>query len=513
MDVPVALPTVPFIHNLQNAKMSSSQEAVNRTKIVLKLLESKAAASSLPQQPNGGGVQPSGNTTESRGNKRNKSGRSASANTRREVAGADKCIKNARKSLPQKHRDCGSSKSTANPAAAANNNNNDDEQNKNNKRNMKKVLRMSTEAYSDRVGQQGGGAARRVRDGGGVASGGGTAGGITRGGGPGGERRRMSAAAQAVQVAFRQRMFHRFVWAQAYLRSPTHTFGLFKRCLHVLHGPANITATASAPRLPAAPGAASTSLETAMNVSWNDAWPEAPGFCVALLHHAHAADSAFLGHVRWRRESSHLSEPSRSITEGMTEPGSLLATATAKAAAGGSAAAANLSTQAQNPQQQPQEQQQRPDGVQLFERKHAIRTAAVRSMLIDLRVPFLPGALDAAMEDLEKTIALESSTTAATTAVGGKSTPTMGDKGRPGGNIEEAAKRFTPGNGDGDNRARGTGGRFKPHHGGGLSFAEWYSWWIRHLPFDPASTGCLLKTVRCAKALHAAENLAASEFS
>ena len=40
----------------------------------------------------------------------------------------------------------------------------------------------------------------------------------------------------------------------------------------------------------------------------------------------------------------------------------------------------------------------------LFERKHAIHVAAVRPVLVDLRVPFGPGALDAAMEDLERAI-------------------------------------------------------------------------------------------------------------
>lgn len=460
---------------LNKTNWKSYQEAVARTKIVLKLLETKAATTlSLPPH-NGGGGNASGGfpSATSNGNASSEAkrcfvgARNSSANARRDrrrPTSASAVVTNSTP-LPKKKQD-----GTGNCAAA--------NYGKNVKRNMKQVLRTSTEAYSDRVGHHGGGAARLHRNNnsraGGAAAGGGASGGITAGGG--GERGRMFAAAQTVQVAFRQRMFHRFVWAQAYLRSPTHAFGLFKRCLTVLRG---VGAAQAAPSGAAPAGALATrQAEAPMDVNSIDAWPELPGFSLSLPHHVHAANPIFLRYVRWcRLESSN-----SSFGEGVRGAPATLPVAAA------AVESPQLLTSAQEPPRLRQ-QQQPPEGAQLFEKKHAIRTAAVRSMLVDLRVPFLPGALDSAMEDLERIIAREGA----------------GDGGSDRDVTGAATRSKPPANGVGK-----AGGGKLGQHTAEISFAGWYGWWIRHLPFDPASTGCLLKTVRCAKALHGAEISAAA---
>lgn len=115
-------------------------------------------------------------------------------------------------------------------------------------------------------------------------------------------------------------------------------------------------------------------------------------------------------------------------------------------------------------------------------------------MLADLRVPFMPGALNAAIEDLEKVIADEGGRDAAGAARSGVRPTGAGSNGKGGANVWGGRNKTA---------------RFGQH--GGLSFVSWYGWWVRHLPYDPASTSCLLKTVRCALAMHAAEMAAARE--
>lgn len=500
------------------------QEAVARTKIVLKLLETKAtaaaaAASSLPQPNGGGGGNTSGafpRSASSNGNPGSEVKRSSvgapnggSVDTRRDrrrpasaaAAVATTTTATAASTTntfaPKKKQDGTTSKRAAVAAAAAD---------KGARRNMKQVLRSSTEAYSDRVGRHGGGAARLCppssysRAGGGAAAAGG---GISTGGG--GERGRMFAAARTVQVAFRQRMFHRFVWAQAYLRSPTHAHGLYKRCLTVLRGADTAAAAPSGGAAPEgvpvmrraeAPTDASSSI---------DAWSELPGFCLSLPHHVHAVDPVFLRYVRWRRREGSVG--AAAFDDGARRSALAATPAAASAATIGSP---RLVASAQEPAQ-PQQQEPQPEGAQVFEKKHPVRAAAVRSMLMDLRVPFLPGALDSAVEDLERTVAREG----AGANVGASAGAIVSRQSRRGGDGRSerdatavAATISTPPpqeSGSGRTAGGGLG-----QQGAGISFAGWYGWWIRHLPFDPASTGCLLKTVRCAKALHRAEILEAA---
>ncbi|CAM9410995.1 unnamed protein product [Ectocarpus fasciculatus] len=440
------------------AKKAEFSEAVNRTKVVLKLLEAKSAASSLPQ-PSGGKGDSTGGTAGTAG--RNPKGNSPGARGR-----GSRRRRDPHRSPPKANND------------RRINNNASVSDDKRETWGMKKVLRTSTEAYSDRVGQQGGGAIRlNANRKPGVGGGGATA------GGRGGERARMSAAAQTVQVAFRQRMFHRFVWAQAYLRGPTHAYEVFKRCLPMPRGGGgggggSFASAATPHHAPPLPPVALADVPSAA-VNFVDAWPELPGFCPSFPHHVHAADPIFLGYLRsCTRESSDISFSSASTTaEEGTETGKTTCTPTASASTG-----AGLTCPGRPPQQTQQQQQQNPEFAEAFERKYHIRTAAVRGMYLDLRVPFLPGALDAALEDLEQTIARDSSPAV---AGGGKNRRRKVDAG--------------------SGAAGGKGRVGQNPHGGRLNFAKWYPWWIRHLPFDPASTGCLLKTVRCAKALHASE--------
>ncbi|CAN0296517.1 unnamed protein product, partial [Hapterophycus canaliculatus] len=365
-----------------------SQEAVNRTKIVLKLLEAKRAASSLPPPKD---VTPGTGPTKS-----GPSSKPSSAAAR--IGGAkarrDRC-RPASVATTQIDRRVG-----GNGAGRG-----DDRQER---RSMKKVLQASTEAYSDRVDREGGGAARTCARnqswGKGRAAGQGRIGGRTAGGaagGGGGERGVISAAAVTVQVAFRQRMFHRFVWAQAYLRSPAHAYGVFGRCFPASRGGGNGGFGATSALLPTP--VANLADPTGLNTST----PPAATAIVPQLNGAIRVedfDGAFLGYVRWRnRERSTDSLLDATSVDKMT--GLVRPTAAASLAPGGTKATAHPSP-GSLPQQQ-QQQQQRPEGAELFERKLAIRTAAVRSVLVDLRVPFLPGALDAAVEDLEKTIARE----------------------------------------------------------------------------------------------------------
>eukprot|EP00903_Cladosiphon_okamuranus_P008297 g7983.t1 len=527
------------------AEKAEFSEAVARTKIVLKLLEIKAAAPSLPQPSGGCAGFPSStgksNPTDLEAKRgigvARKTNHNADARRgRRRPASAETAPTTNNQTLSPKKKQDGVIRS----AAAAGDG-------KTAKRNMKQVLRTSTEAYSDRVGQHGGGAARLHTStnprlgGGGAGAAGGASGGITAGGG--GERGRMFAAAQTVQVAYRQRMFHRFVWAQAYLRSPVHAFGLFKRCLTVLRGADAATAAAAAAGAPTAaaaataaaasgasagagigagaggtpagiPAAKTTSRASADDVASIDAWPELPGFCLSLPHHAHAADPVFLRYVRWRQRE--ISNGGGSFDERING-----ATAVKPASGGSTAVVAPLPppqplafAQNEGSPQQPQQHERPPEGNRLFEKRHPIRTATVRSMLIDLRVPFLPGALDSAMDDLERTIAREGGGGGGVNnaaVFGGGSNSRPGGDGRSdhdtAGSAVAAAgtSKEQTGNGVGG-RAVARGCRLGQHGAAAeISFAGWFCWWVRHLPFDPASTGCLLKTVRCAKALHAAE--------
>lgn len=426
------------------------------------------------------------------------------------------------------------------------------------KRRMDKVLRTLTEAYSDRVGQLGGGAAKHgsigKRHAASSVSG---IGGVGRAGADGGgERARLKSSALVVQRAYRRRMFHRFVWAQAYLRRPKHAFGLFKRvCCSPILGAATASTTlntdvsnrintstlasvsaeehyseherlsncytgidktttantrfASAPsqheedgkfvrRRASGPGAELT-------LTSIDAWPEPLGFSPVAPHHAHAADAAFLEYVRWcrRREAAANGGTNQAwddlgVSSERVPCGGVEGDASgAHGCAGGKRVGAAAKNTTQTPAQQQQQQQEKeeeqpvptplqhpPQGAGLFERKHVVRTAAVRSLLQDLRLPFAPGALDSAMEDLECAIA-----SANTNTVTSERT-------------HQSDVRLSPGRGG---RNQSKGGRGGGGGRGGLSFVCWYDWWVRHLPYDPASPTCLLKTVRCARGLHSAE--------
>ncbi|CAM9963047.1 unnamed protein product [Ectocarpus sp. 8 AP-2014] len=450
------------------AKKAEFSEAVNRTKVVLKLLEAKAAASSLPQ-PSGGDGDVAGGTAGAVG--RNPSGNSPGARGHGSHRRRD-----PHRSSPKANND----RRITNKACVS-----DD---KRETWDMKKVLRTATEAYSDRVGQQGGGATRINANRKPGAGCGATA------VGRGGERARMSAAAQTVQVAFRQRMFHRFVWAQAYLRGPTHAYEVFKRCIPMPRGGGGggNFASAATPHHPPPlrPAALADVASAAVNLV--DAWPELPGFCPSFPHHVHAADPIFLRYLRSCTPKSYdisLSSATTTPEEG-TDTGKTPPTTSASASTGAVVSSPG------RPPQQTQQQQQNQEFAEAFERKYHIRTAAVRGMYVDLRVPFLPGALDAALEDLEQTIARDS---APPVEGGGKNRRRKVDT------VSSGVRLASPLRGSSGGTAGGNGRVGQNPHGGRLSFAKWYPWWIRHLPFDPASTGCLLKTVRCAKTLHASE--------
>ena len=604
------------------------QEAVARTKIVLKLLEAKsdAVAQSLSHGGDGGGGHHSGGAAANasscsakvkvkraaarerdRGRER---GRRPSASQSPAAGGRAGSLREERR--PNRTASAGGQQQprvSATAAAAGPNSlpkkDGSTDEGGGTKRSIHKVLRMATEAYSDRVRQQGGGVTRyrppasSVQ--GGAGAGGAGAAGPVAVRGAGGDRARMNASARVVQVAFRRRMFHRFVWAQAYLRRPTHAYGILKRvCPPRLGGgaaggaasggaagagTAGATATPIGSRQTDAQGKGATLAYgggdgggAADNVLVIDAWPELPGFCLSVPHHMHAADIAYLEYSRWRRanivangddEGAIVSDEAASTsataaasrynnniispiqqardcraavagtTSATTSSGNAAATApptattatvatatAAPAPAAPAAPAAGITVQqlssttaspvrfntdasppspSPSPSQPPPPPPPPPPGAQLFERKHAIHAAAVRSVVVDLRVPFGPGALDAAMEDLERAI----STGGGGRARGGKR-PSRG-----GGQVAQAQQSSSDRNsrrgaawamgGRSPNRSGGYG-----HHGGGLSFVCWHDWWVRHLPYDPASTDCLLKTVRCAKGLHSAEMAAAA---
>lgn len=417
------------------------------------------------------------------------------------------------------------------------------------KRKMSMVLRASTEAYSDRVGEQGGGAPRRGNGSKNrpfLSS-------VQRGeveheslamARIGGERRSKSAAALVVQVAYRQRMFHRFVWAQAYLRGPTHVFGFFKLAsLPVLRG---ASASLTSPTIDNAPvggfysrqpqpgacgiqsstgssgvleakiptGIGSTTLQgketapTGSNIVGEplvnsiDTWPEPCGFSPSALHHIHAADAAFHEFKKWSREISATTAPGtiQNIDEAIlvaatVARGATPATNTDGGVAAPSSPPANPAIQQAIYPLLAQSLPPQPKGTQLFEQKHAIRPAAVRSMLVDIRVPFMPGGLEVAMEDLERTIAQGGMGKTGVTRSVDRTTGVSSSAVIGGGGVKRKACKSRTG--------------CLGHHGGSVSFVTWYDWWLRHLPFDPASTSCLLKTVRCAKNFHTAEIAAA----
>ncbi|CAN0150102.1 unnamed protein product [Scytosiphon promiscuus] len=128
-----------------DAKKAEFAEAVNRTKIVLKLLEAKRAAAGIPPPEQA-----------SQGSASKKSGLSRKLSSAVARAGGAKARPNRRRPASA-------------PAEAAGNDDADrrrgrnraaGEDGKNARRSMKKVLRASTEAYSDRVDRDGGGAAK-----------------------------------------------------------------------------------------------------------------------------------------------------------------------------------------------------------------------------------------------------------------------------------------------------------------------------------------------------------------
>lgn len=469
-----------------------SQEAVNRTKIVLKLLEAKRAASTPGDGSPGTGPKRSGASSKPSSATAGVGG----AKARRRLASATAAAVatgGVRSTLSPQKKKVDRRKSSAGGGGDG----------KQERRSVKKALRASTEAYSDRVHREGGGAARKSKPwgkGGAAAGPGGIAGSV------GGERGVTLAAAITVQVAFRQRMFHRFVWAQAYLRSPAHAYGVFTRCRPVSRHGSNAGFGAPSAVLP--PSVAAFVDATSGNMSIS---PAAAAAVPQLTGGTTIEDfdAAFQGYVRWRRREGSTgslldAKSTDKSTEAVRPPASPLVAARGTEAPLPGSPSVHPS-QAQK--QQREQHQQRPEGAELFERKHVTRTAAVRSALVDLRVPFLPGALEAAVEDLERTIARENGRSAAVTASGNcDKKPLTSDGGR------ETAVSLSPTPTRGGAKGRGGAASSRlenPHHGGGLSFAEWYLWWTRHLPFDPASTGCLLKTVRCATALRAAEIAAA----
>ncbi|CAN0337136.1 unnamed protein product, partial [Laminaria digitata] len=460
-------------------------EAVARTKIVLKLLEAKAEAAAQPPSHGGDG-----------------GGRRSSGAVMATASSSSSSGAKFKSSAARDRGPSSSPKDISNPDEGGT------------KRSIHKVLRIATEAYSDRVGQQGGGVTRYRPPTSGAAGTGAGAGGAGLAGTRAvrGDRARMNASALSVQVAFRRRMFHRFVWAQAYLRRPTHAYGILKRVCppRLGGGGAGVSAGAGAGVGPAgtAGAMATTPIESVMVI---DAWPELQGFCLSVPHHVHAADTAYLEYYR-ATSPAHATAAVTTITAA--------ATATAATTAATTSQLPNISsspvrfiTDASPPPPSPLLPPPPPPGAQLFERKHPIHAAAVRSVLLDLRVPFGPGALDAAMEDLERVISGGDGG-----ASGGKPHSRGGSKSQAQqSSSDRDSHRKSQAQSSSDRHGRRSGvarGGRSPngprlggygHHGGGLSFVGWHDWWVRHLPYDPASTDCLLKTVRCAKGLHSAE--------
>lgn len=380
------------------------------------------------------------------------------------------------------------------------------------------VLQRLTEEYGDRVGERGGGTSSgRFRNTSATASGGGgTGGGRT---GPAADRKRANAAALIVQRAFRVRMFHRFVWAQAYLRRPMHAFRLFKRVSRPIIG-ASCAPFADMSTFDGDPGPSQHCdggkilFGAARDpVTSIDTWSEPPGFCVSSPRHMHSADLAFWAYSRWRRDSLKISvmaggeedyiadgvpkvadctvmQSGRVMGSGVKHRQSAVPTASASTRAGGVAAATSVGT-AVDPTETEHARAPPPFGSYLFERKYEIRKEAVRVLLLDLRLPLAVGALDVAIEHLESILTAEATPSDEPCLVKG--------------NVGSRTCGATEGGGGG---TRGRGhvknllalGRYF-----GISFVTFYQWWVRHLPYDLTTAACLVKTVRCARALHTAE--------
>lgn len=524
----------------------TTQEAVKRTKITLKLLEAKrAAAGAAAVNESAHSIHRIGSQNVSPSNKRRstigvenklkvaKRGGTAEAAVLASVPAAPAVTV----ATPKEPRALGKSKGNA--------------ANESRSRDGKPttLLQRLTEEYSDRVGERGGGtpscSGRNLpvkTNGAGVGGGGGK--------GPMAERKRAHAAALTVQHAFRLRMFHRFIWAQAYLRRPLHAFRLFARVSRPLVGtsfPSPVTVKTGAVGAlsgdtgigGAAAGGATArmilgtacisdgaiSAADSESITSLDAWLELPGFCVYDPRHVHSVDDAFWNYSRWHRKlyscatsaagatavdraftTDYLptlgtetslnmcaegvgggggEEDKRGTTTEVASSTSLLAagraeTATTMPPAPGQAVAVE-------PPSSP------PEGAHLFERKHAVRKEAVRVLLLDLRLPLTLGALDMAIEDLGRVISKDYSMSLErdqSVDLGGPRVVGLEVRGAGTG-----AQRTSVGQ-----KKIGAFGQ-----GQGISFVSFYDWWMRHLPYDPASASCLMKTVRCARGLHAAE--------
>lgn len=428
------------------------QEAVGRTKIVLKLLENKTAAAnttatvSLHRVATGregmvANVNDGGSGTKL-------GGKRVSRHLRHSSTGPSRLSPTRDGLRKEEATMTGRTKTTG-------------------KRSLSMVLRRSTEAYSDRIESRGGG---RVRHGNrssafGAANGSAVAKEAAARGGGGGDRARMHLAVKTVQAAFRRRMFHRFVWAQAYLRRPTHAFFLMDRVCQ----PAGCDGSYGG-----GCGSQANRVDAGCSrVCGINGWPEPPGFCPSGLHHVHAADIAFLAYAKWHRNACQNGD-GKSPNEGIRSP----SPETLKML--------NANSAAELPARPPA-------GAEVFGQKRPTRAQAVHSMLFDLRLPFSRGALDAAIEDLEKMIDRE----------GRESRVVIDDTFN-----RDAFIQILDTNRAGTKARKGKIGA--DGGGRGISFVNWYAWWVRHLPHDPASTSDLLKMVRCAKGLHCAEIAAAA---
>lgn len=442
------------------------QEAVNRTKIVLKALESKVASqASCASSP---GVTPTVATRTWR-----KWNQVHSAKLERRPASRVRltCPRATTHAAPDRKDPINWGK---------------DGNGTSRELSVSAILRRSTEEYGDRVGKYGGGGAKH-----GVLArrcplpilrGSGTEGMVSAG--TGGETATADAAVLSVQTVFRKRMFHRLVWAQRYLRRPTHAFSIFKRaCRPCLLASANIhtnidvaTAVATgAQQGVKGQSAVSTAVLQSTDTTVGDVWPEAPGFNPSAPYHTHAADDAFFEYLKWRHQESTTSRGAK------VSPTQL--------DAHGQAVGLELSSalEATPPS--------RTQGIHFFARKYAIHTEAMRSTLLNLHLPFIPGALDAAMDDLDSVIDAETSFSAGDHVAGSSHKALSTRSG-----VERA-------------RIRNRQQKGIAHRRQELSFASWYEWWVRHLPYDIGSPTYMLKTIRCAKTLHSAEVAAYAEVA
>ena len=361
------------------------------------------------------------------------------------------------------------------------------------KRTLCAALRKSTEAYSDRVGKYGGGVSSSRLCLGRVHSS--TSLGVVNRKTMLAETANINNAALAVQRVFRRRMFRHFVWAQSYLRRPMHAFAIFKRICRPLGG-ANVrvddVAAVTTKTLGVEESTSKSTTVCQVSMSRNDdiagtkvskgdlpvitsldTWPEAPGFNPSAPFHRHKADVIFLEYLRRCRQAPAVVSGAKVSTPSDNRLEVSLETSSAPSATTSS----------------------RPRGIPAFERKYAIRTEAMRSTLLDIRLPITSGALDAAVEDLNRVVLAEAS---------------VGSGGRIGAFFTDATSKSSIALNRGVERRKAQNSR--AHNitlrSDSLSFSTWYGWWLRHLPYDPGSTARLLRTVRCARMLHSAEIVA-----